>query len=119
MVDFVFIDTYKIVGYNSLNNKNRGEIMSDEMDIILLYDEDGNETEFEVVATLEVEDNEYAILLPRDDERDPEAEEVDEAYILRIEQDENGEDILIGIDDEEELNMVIEAYEDLVKEESN
>lgn len=93
--------------------------MSEEMDIILLYDEDGNESEFEVVATLEVEDNEYAILLPRDDSRDPDAEEVDEAYVLRIEQDENGEDILTGIDDEEELNMVIDAYEELVREESN
>ena len=93
--------------------------MSEEMDLILLYDEDGNETEFEVVATLEVDENEYAILLPRDDERDPEVDEVDEAYILRIEKDENGEDVLIGIDDEEELNMVIEAYEELVKEESN
>ncbi|OGO77558.1 MAG: hypothetical protein A2Y23_15690 [Clostridiales bacterium GWB2_37_7] len=93
--------------------------MSDEMDIILLYDEEGNETEFEVVATLELDDNEYAILLPRDDERDPEAEEVEEAYILRIEQDENGEDVLVGIEDEEELNAVIEAYEELVKEESN
>ncbi|MDF2840073.1 MAG: hypothetical protein K0Q99_845 [Clostridia bacterium] len=93
--------------------------MSDEMDIILLYDEEGNETEFEVVASLELDENEYAILLPRDDERDPEAEEVEEAYILRIEQDENGEDVLVGIEDEEELNAVIEAYEELVKEESN
>jgi uncharacterized protein YrzB (UPF0473 family) len=93
--------------------------MDEEMDIILLYDEDGNESEFEVVATLEVEENEYAILLPRDDSRDPEAEEVDEAYVLRIEQDENGEDILTGIDDENELNMVIEAYEELVREGSN
>lgn len=93
--------------------------MNDEMDIIMLYDEDGNENEFEVVATLEVEENEYAILLPRDDSRDPDAEEVDEAYVLRIEQDDDGEDVLIGIDDEEELNMVIEAYEELVREESN
>ena len=93
--------------------------MSDEMDIILLYDEEGNETEFEVVATLELDDNEYAILLPRDDERDPDAEEVEEAYILRIELDDDGEDVLVGIEDEEELNAVIEAYEELVKEESN
>lgn len=89
------------------------------MDIILLYDEDGNETEFEVVATLELDENEYAILLPRDDARDPDAEEVEEAYILRIEQDENGEDVLVGIEDEEELNAVIDAYEELIKEESN
>lgn len=93
--------------------------MSDEMDIILLYDEEGNETEFEVVATLELDDNEYAILLPRDDERDPDADEEEEAYILRIEQDDDGEDVLVGIEDEEELNAVIEAYEELVKEESN
>ncbi len=93
--------------------------MSEEMDMIVLYDEDGNETEFEVVATLEVDENEYAILLPRDDSRDPEAEIVDEAYVLRIEQDESGEDILVGIEDEEELNAVIDAYEELVKEESN
>jgi uncharacterized protein YrzB (UPF0473 family) len=93
--------------------------MSEEMDIILLYDEDCNETEFEVVATLELDENEYAILLPRDDARDPDAEEVEEAYILRIEQDENGEDVLVGIEDEEELNAVIDAYEELIKEESN
>ncbi|MFZ5351127.1 MAG: DUF1292 domain-containing protein [Bacillota bacterium] len=93
--------------------------MSEEMDVILLYDEDGNESEFEVVATLEVDENEYAILLPKDEDRDPDVEEVEEAYILRIEQDENGEDVLVGIEDEEELNMVIEAYEELVKEESN
>ncbi len=93
--------------------------MDNEMDTILLYDEDDNETEFEVVATLMVDENEYAILLPKDDERDPEAEEFEEAYILRVEKDENEDDILIGIDDEEELNKVIEAYEDYVKEESN
>ncbi len=93
--------------------------MSEEMDVILLYDEDGNESEFEVVATLELDENEYAILLPKDETRDPEAEEVEEAYILRIEQDENGEDVLVGIEDEEELNAVIDAYEELIKEESN
>lgn len=93
--------------------------MSDEMDIILLYDEDGVETEFQVVATLELDENEYAILLPRDDSRDPDAEEVEEAYILRIEKDENDDDVLVGIDDEEELNAVIEAYEELIQEESN
>ncbi len=93
--------------------------MSEEMDVILLYDEDGNESEFEVVATLEVNENEYAILLPKDEARDPDVEEVEEAYILRIEQDDNGEDVLVGIEDEEELSMVIEAYEELVREESN
>lgn len=93
--------------------------MNEDMDIIVLYDEDGNETEFEVIATLELDDNEYAILLPKDAEIEPESDEVDEVYVLRMEKDENGEDVLVGIEDEEELNDVIEAYEELIKDESN
>jgi len=93
--------------------------MNEDMDLIVLYDEDGNETEFEVIATLELDDNEYAILLPSDADIDPESEEVDEVYILRMEKDENGEDVLVGIEDEEELNDVINAYEELIKDESN
>lgn len=93
--------------------------MNEDMDIIVLYDEDGNETEFEVIATLELDDNEYAILLPKDADIEPETDEVDEVYVLRMEKDENGEDVLVGIEDEEELNDVIEAYEELIKDESN
>ncbi len=93
--------------------------MGEDMDFIVLYDEDGNETEFEVIATLEVDDNEYAILLPGNADIDPESDEINEVYVLRMEQDENGEDVLVGIEDEDELNEVIMAYEELIKDESN
>lgn len=89
------------------------------MDFIVLYDEGGNEVEFEIIASLEVNDMEYAILLPNDIDIKPESEEVDEVYILRMELDENGEDVLVGIEDENELNDVIAAYEELIKDESN
>lgn len=90
------------------------------MDFIVLYDEEGNETEFEIIATLEVNDIEYAILLPTDAEGEElQSDEVEEVYVLRIEQDENGDDVLVGIEDEDELNQVIEAYEELIQEESN
>ncbi len=89
------------------------------MDFIVLYDEEGNETEFEIIATLEVNDIEYAILLPTDEEEELRSDEVDEVYVLRIEQDENGDDVLVGIEDEDELNDVIAAYEELIQEESN
>lgn len=89
------------------------------MDFIVLYDEGGNEVEFEIIASLEVNDMEYAILLPNDIDIKSESEEVDEVYILRMELDENGEDVLVGIEDENELNDVIAAYEELIKDESN
>lgn len=93
--------------------------MSEDIDFIILYDEDGNETEFEIIATLEVNDIEYAILLPTDEDIEPESDEVDEVYVLRMEQDENGDDVLVGIEDEDELNDVIAAYEELIRDESN
>lgn len=96
------------------------ENINDDMDIIVLYDEDGKEMNFEVIATFEVDENEYAILLPSDrDKTLDETEEGEEAYVLRIETDENGEEVLVGIDDDDELDMVIQAYEELMEEEAN
>lgn len=95
------------------------------MDYIVLYDEEGNESEFEIIATLEVNDIEYAILLPtgedvdENNEIESETDDVEEVYILRVEQDENGDDVLVGIEDDDELNDVIAAYEELIQEESN
>lgn len=88
--------------------------MEDDKDIVVLYDEEDNECRFEVLAVLDVDDGRYAILMPESGE-----EEEEEAYVLRIEQDENGEDILVGIDDDEELDTVVEAYEELARQQDN
>ncbi len=76
---------------------------------IVLLDEMGNEKEFQVLATFGLDDIDYAALLPLDD-----IEAL--TYLLRIEYDELGEPILVGIDDEDELEEVIEVYEEIQKE---
>ena len=88
--------------------------LEEDRDIVVLYDEENNECRFEVLAVLDVDDGRYAILMPESGE-----EEEEEAYVLRIEQDENGEDILVGIDDDEELDTVVEAYEELARQQDN
>jgi uncharacterized protein YrzB (UPF0473 family) len=88
--------------------------LEDDKDIVVLYDEEDNECRFEVLAVLDVDDGRYAILMPENED-----EEEEEAYVLRIEQDENGEDILVGIDDDEELDTVVEAYEELARQQDN
>lgn len=88
--------------------------MEEDRDIVVLYDEENNECRFEVLAVLDVDDGRYAILMPENGN-----EEEEEAYVLRIEQDENGEDILVGIDDDEELDTVVEAYEELARQQNN
>ena len=74
----------------------------------LFYDELGNEVEFIVKAKFSLDETEYVAMLPADD--------IDSAtYILRIDIDENGDEILAGIDDDE-LKEAEEAYEELLKE---
>ena len=75
-------------------------------DVVVLMDEDGNETEFEYLDTVEMEEKEYVVLLPVLENR-AEAEEV---LILRVDQDDEGEDVFSSIDDESELNAVFEQF---------
>lgn len=81
----------------------------EEQNIITLMDENNKETEFEVIATLEINETEYAILLPLD-------EETDEALVFKIARD-NGEEILEYVDNDEEINMVAQAYDELLEDE--
>ncbi len=74
----------------------------------LFYDELGNEIEFLVRAKFTLDDTDYVALLP--------AEDIESmTYILRVELDDNGDEILVGIDDEE-LKEAEEIYEELLKE---
>jgi len=64
-------------------------------DLVELIDENGESTVFEHLATLEYEGESYLALC------DPESEEEDlEVFILRIDQDENGEDVYNVPDDD-------------------
>ena len=75
---------------------------------IVLTDENGNDVEFELVSTLEVDGKVYAILQPIGEE---------EAYIFNLKYDENGEMELSEIEDDEEFEIVAEQYELLETEE--
>lgn len=74
----------------------------------LFYDELGNEIEFIVKAKFSLDETDYVALLQADDIESP-------TFLLRIELDDNGEEILVGIDDDE-LEEAEEAYEELLKE---
>lgn len=74
---------------------------------IVLTDENGNDVEFELVSTLEVDEKVYAILQPIGEE---------EAYIFNLKYDKNGEMELFEIEDDEEFEIVAEQYEMLETE---
>lgn len=80
---------------------------------ITLTDENGEEFELEYIDTLEYAGNIYMAFLPSIPEgEDPESVENDEKYglILLKVVHVDGEDQLVTIDDEAELNAVYELY---------
>ncbi len=81
-------------------------------DIITITDEDGVEYVLEVLAVLELDDNEYYALVPANSEED---EDLEVSILKAVE--ENGEEILCAIEDEDELErvyniMMDELYQD-------
>jgi putative Holliday junction resolvase len=77
-------------------------------DIVTLVDEDGKEHEFAVVDIIEVDNKEYALLMPTDEE----GAEDEEVLVLRFE-----EDSLVMIEDEAEFNKVVQYLEELGEQE--
>ncbi len=86
-------------------------------DFVTLLDEEGNELEYEMIDAVEVDGNQYVALLPAlvgEDEQSI----LDEDYqvvILKIE-NENGEDMLVSIDNEDEFNKVWAQFEERLSE---
>ncbi|MGB8953957.1 MAG: DUF1292 domain-containing protein [Tumebacillaceae bacterium] len=74
--------------------------------IITLIDDEGQEADFEVIEILELEDKTYAVMMPVDSEDD-------EAFILRVENDEDGNPTLTTIDDDAEYETVAEVFDTL------
>lgn len=85
--------------------------MTEEEDRVTLVDEEGKEHDFRVLDGFECDEQEYVVLIPA--EADLEAEEVGDAFILRVESDAEGNEVLSDIEDEEEWNRVCGAWEGL------
>ena len=92
---------------------------NEELDnIIRLNDEDGNEVQFEVLDLVELDNEEYVVLLPVTEEGE---EEEGEVVILKLEDtdDETEEESYVGVEDEEILNEVFAIFKEKYKDEFN
>ena len=87
------------------------ELEEETFDIVVLNDDEGNEHEFMHLASLEVEGSTYFVLLPVEETEDDDEEA--EAIILKLGKDENGEDMLMDIEDDEEWEKVADAWEEM------
>lgn len=83
-------------------------------DIISITDEDGVEYELEVLASVTYNGAEYLALTPADAQ--DEAEELEVSILKSVEED--GEPVLLAVEDEEELEKVYDLLmQDLLEDE--
>ena len=92
-------------------------IPEEELDnIIVLNDENGEEVPFEFLDLIELEGEEYVVLLPVEED----AEDAGEVVILKVEDtDSEEEESYVSVEDEEVLNKVFEMFKEKFKDEFN
>jgi uncharacterized protein YrzB (UPF0473 family) len=85
-------------------------ILAEADEVVTLVDEEGKEHDFTVIDIIEVDGSEYAIMLPVDEENN-------EAIILKFAKDEEGNELLVDIEDDEEWEKVSDAWEEMIADE--
>ena len=100
-------------GRKIMNENYEGEELDN---IVILNDEEGNEVRFEFLDLVELDDEEYVVLLPVTEEGE---EDEGEVVILKVEDnddDESEEESYVSVEDEDTLNKVFEIFKDKFKD---
>ena len=93
--------------------KMQPEQIEEEGEKILLTDENGVESEFELIGSAELNGNQYFACVPAEG-GDPEYLEY---VILKLIIDEDGEEMLVTIDDDDEFEDVADYFDDALADE--
>ena len=92
--------------------ENKQDIIAGE--IITLVDEDDKEVSFEMVEVFEVNGKRYTVMQPVDKENCDEDLADGEALIFRVEIEPEGDIVFAIIEDDEEWEAAIDAYNEIV-----
>jgi len=82
--------------------------------IVILNDENGEEVKFEFLDLIELDNEEYVVLLPVIEEGE---EDDGEVVILKVEDTDGEEESYVSIDDEETLMQVFNIFKEKFKDE--
>ena len=85
------------------NNNNMMEELENEGMLITLTDDEGNEIDFEFLAVVEYENDEYIVLIEND-------EDAEEVVILKINAIDEETEEYVSIEDEETLQTVFDMF---------
>lgn len=86
-------------------------------DIITLTDEEGNELQFEVLASVEVDGETYVGMIEMFDDPQQMLESDAQLVIMKQVEDNAGDIVLVTLDSNEELQKVVIEFEKVLEEE--
>ena len=90
---------------------------NEELDnVVILNDEDGNEVKFEFLDLIELDDEEYVVLLPVAEDGEEEEGEVVNLKVEDNDDENSDEESYVSIEDEEILNKVFEMFKEKFKD---
>lgn len=84
------------------------ETEMEEIEYYTLTDEEGNESQFELIGEAEIDGKTYYALT----ELDEEGNQISDEYVVLRVESEGDEDILVSIDDDEEFDKVADFFDD-------
>lgn len=89
--------------------ENETNLPEEEMSVLTLTDENGQDTSFEYLDCLEYEGHEYLVLTPAE-------EDSGEIVILRIEPVDEETENYLAVEDEKTLNAVFDLFKEKFKD---
>ena len=95
-------------------NKNLNE---EENNIITLTDEDGKEIDFEVIGDAEIDGTVYYAMTPVGAQDNNQG--IIEYVLLKLIEDEEGEEVFVTVDDEDEFDKVADFFDDMFDSEED
>ena len=102
----------------NMDEDNNNVPEEDLENIIVLNDENGKEVPFEFLDLIELDGEQYVVLLPAEETEDE--DEAGEVVILKVEDtDDDEEESYVSVDDEDTLNKVFEIFKEKFKDEFN
>ena len=102
---------------NDNKKNNETELDSEEISVITLTDEDGKEIDFEVIGAEEIDGVAYYAMAPVGAEENNEG--IIEYVLLKLEENEEGEEMFVTVDDEDEFDKVANFFDDLFDSEED
>jgi uncharacterized protein YrzB (UPF0473 family) len=93
---------------NEIGNENE---MDMEIEIYTLTEDDGKESDFELIGRVDLDGQTYVALAPIDADEELDEDEEGGFVVLKV-VEEDGEEVFVTIDDDDEFDRVADIFED-------